>query len=243
VQALTLGSIHSCALLSGGEVRCWGYNYFGQLGDGTTEDRLTPVRVLQSPGGPALTGVQALALGGHHSCAELTNGELRCWGYNSNGQLGDGTLTDRPNPVAVLQSPGGPPLTGLQALTLGGGHSCALVSGGEVRCWGYNAYGQLGDGTLTDRLTPVPVLQSPGGPPLTGVQALALGDWHSCALVNGGEVRCWGNSDNGQLGDGTTTQRPNPVPVLFEGPASPLWARPSTGPASPNALPVWFRSP
>jgi alpha-tubulin suppressor-like RCC1 family protein len=214
VSQIVAGTSHSCALVQNGEVRCWGYNGFGQLGDGTTTNRLSPVPVLKSPGGPALTGVQALTLNGHHSCALVSGGEVRCWGDNGYGQLGDGTTTQRLSPVPVLQSPGGLPLTGVQALALGGWHNCALLNGGEVRCWGSNTVGQQGDGTTTDHLTPVPVLESPGGPPLTGMQAIALGAAHSCAWVRGGEVRCWGWNDFGQLGDGTITQRLSPVPVL-----------------------------
>ncbi|HEU4406801.1 MAG TPA: hypothetical protein VFS43_16155 [Polyangiaceae bacterium] len=222
VQALALGYYHSCALLTGGEARCWGQNYDGQLGDGTTTSRLTPVLVLASPGGPPLTGVQALELGGAHSCALRTSGEARCWGSNNHGQLGDGTKTDRHTPVPVLASPGGPPLTGVQALALGGAHSCALLTNGEARCWGRNYDGELGDGTTTSRLTPVPALASPGGPPLTGVQALALGELHSCALLTGGEARCWGQNYDGQLGDGTQTDRHTPVLVLASPGGPPL---------------------
>ncbi|HEU4412635.1 MAG TPA: hypothetical protein VFS43_45750 [Polyangiaceae bacterium] len=206
VRQVVAGEGHSCAIVPKGQVLCWGSNNYGQLGDGTTASHLTPMPVLQSPGGPPLTRVQALALGSYHSCALVSGGEIRCWGLNLNGQLGDGTMTNRPTPVPVLQSPGGPPLTRVQALALGSHHSCALVGRGEARCWGYNDFGQLGDGTKTRRLTPVPVLQF--------VQALALGVWHSCALLRGGEVRCWGWNSNGQLGDGTTTSRPTPGPVL-----------------------------
>jgi alpha-tubulin suppressor-like RCC1 family protein len=206
-----------------GETRCWGDNFRGQLGNGTLQDEYIPVLVLQWPGGPPLSGVQALALAGWQSCALLTNGEARCWGNNYGGQLGDGTAHNtRLTPVSVLQSPGGPPLTSVQALSLGNSHSCALLTSGEARCWGINNTGELGDGTTTERLTPVPVLVSPGGPPLSGVQALTLGDWHSCALLTSGDVRCWGGNGDGQLGDGTTTDQLKPVPVLFpSGAASP----------------------
>ncbi|HEU4407123.1 MAG TPA: hypothetical protein VFS43_17775 [Polyangiaceae bacterium] len=162
VNQIAAGTDHSCALVNGGDVRCWGRNDFGQLGDGTTTYRFTPVAMLASPGGPPLAGVQALALGGDHGCALLGGGDVRCWGRNDSGQLGDGTETDRPTPVAVLQAPGGPPLTGAQALALGDTHSCAWMSGGDVRCWGLNGSAQLGDGTSTERLTPVPVQFEPG---------------------------------------------------------------------------------
>ncbi|HEU4407122.1 MAG TPA: hypothetical protein VFS43_17770 [Polyangiaceae bacterium] len=107
-------------------------------------------------------------------------------------------------------------------------HSCALVNGGQVLCWGDNVYGQLGDGTAIDRLTPVAVLASPGGPPLTGVQALALGYQHSCALLGGGEIRCWGLNNAGQLGDGTTIARSTPVPVVQSLMGDDYFCRPTT---------------
>ncbi len=215
VAALALGNAVSCALLEGGEARCWGSNPTGQLGNGTTSFiEFTPVPVVQAPGGEPLKGIQSLHLNGLHACALLAGGEVRCWGANDSGQLGDGTTIDRTTPVPVLQAPGGAPLTNVQAIEVGGEYGCALLAGGEVRCWGDNAYGQLGDGTTTDRATPVPVLQAPGGAPLTGVQSLALGKTHSCALLAGGEARCWGLNVDGGLGDGTTTARPFPGAVL-----------------------------
>jgi alpha-tubulin suppressor-like RCC1 family protein len=214
VQALALGYWHSCALLYNGEARCWGYNEFGQLGDGTIENRSTAVSVRATSGAGALTDVRELALGyGYaHSCALLNNGEVRCWGRNDFGQLGDGTTIPSPRPVPVLDSSVGLPLNGVKALALGELHSCALLTNGGARCWGNNDFGQLGDGTIEKRLFPVSVLGSGGL--LTGVLELALGGKHSCALLTSGEAHCWGYNDSGQLGNGTTTMKPNPVPVL-----------------------------
>jgi len=95
VAGVTLGGYHSCARLTNGRLRCWGANYSGQLGDGTADNRTTPVPV------PGLSGVAGLALGDEHSCARLTSGRLRCWGANYSGQLGDGTTDDRLTPVQV----------------------------------------------------------------------------------------------------------------------------------------------
>jgi nidogen-like/Regulator of Chromosome Condensation (RCC1) repeat protein/somatomedin B domain-containing protein len=164
VSQVVAGGWHSCVIVDGGRVQCWGRNDEGQLGDGTTEDRLTPVSVLQSPGGPPLSGAQALALG-THSCVLLSGSEVRCWGGNWAGQLGDGTQAHRLTPVAVLQSSGGPPLSGVQALVIGYDHGCARLSSSDLRCWGWNHYGQLGDGTTTDRLTPVSVQFDAGNEP------------------------------------------------------------------------------
>jgi HYR domain/Regulator of chromosome condensation (RCC1) repeat len=165
VHALALGSYFSCAVVTGGGVRCWGRNRFGQLGDGTVvSPRLFPVAVVQSAGGPPLTGAQTLTLGNDHACAMVAGGGVRCWGYNFNGQLGDGTTTTRLTPVPVLESSGGPPLTGVQAVTVGVDHSCALAIGSGALCWGRNIFGQLGDGTTLDRVTPGPVQFGPEGP-------------------------------------------------------------------------------
>jgi len=99
-------------------------------------------------------------------------------------------------------------LTGVQAIAADGGHTCALMDTGGVRCWGENDYGQLGDGTTTDNSTP------PTSDVLTGVQAIAAGNFHTCALMKNGGMQCWGDNEHGQLGDGTTTNAPTPVQVI-----------------------------
>lgn len=217
VLALAPGDFHTCVLMNGGEIRCWGSNQFGQLGDGTTEPRLSPVPVLASPGGPPLQGVVALSTKASRSCARLSGGDVRCWGLNQGGQLGDGTNTHQLTPVPVKLS-SGEPLTGAQALALGYFFSCVQGSAGDVLCWGDNPYGQLGDGTIARRLTPGPVLTSPQGAPLAGAQSLELGFDHGCVRLDGG-VRCWGANSAGQVGDGTTNNRTTPVAVTSaEGP-------------------------
>ncbi|MBN2116321.1 MAG: hypothetical protein JW730_07115 [Anaerolineales bacterium] len=237
VMALAAGGGHTCAVTSSGGVKCWGSNYDGQLGDGTTTDRLTPVNV-----SGLSSGVVALAASGSSTCALTSSGGVKCWGHNSDGQLGDGTTTDRLTPVDVSG------LTSeVTAITAGAGHMCALTDAGGVKCWGWNNMGQLGDGSYTDRTTPVDVIgftsgiaaidsshyhncaittsggvrcwgsnysgQHGDGSLTSGVVAIAVGNGHSCALMNNGGVQCWGNNGNGQLGDGTTTQRLTPVDV------------------------------
>jgi len=191
----SMGGIHTCVLLSDGTAKCWGWNYFGQLGDGTTTDRYTPVNV------SGLTNAVAIAAGYGHTCALLSDGTAKCWGGNFYGQLGDGTTTDRYTPVNVSG------LTNAVAIVTGYGHTCALLSDGTAKCWGRNGYGQLGDGTTANRYTPVNVSG------LTNAVAIAAGFYHTCALLSDGTAKCWGWNYYGQLGDGTTTDRYTPVNV------------------------------
>jgi alpha-tubulin suppressor-like RCC1 family protein len=196
-RALITGDHHTCALTASNGVKCWGGNGAGQLGDGTTTDRTTPVDVSGLG-----SGVHTIAAGGGHTCA-LVYGGVRCWGWNADGQLGDGSKVIRTTPVAVsgLSS-------GMRAVAAGASHTCAVTDGGAVQCWGDNRYGQLGDGSTTDRTTPVNVLGLD-----SGVRAIAAGGYHTCALTAAGQMKCWGANDSGQLGDGTTIQHATPVDV------------------------------
>lgn len=196
--AIVGGEEHTCALTTAGGVACWGDNADGQIGDGTD----FPYRPVVDVVGLA-SGVQAVAAGGGHACALLSNGSVTCWGRNSNGQLGDGGTSERRIPVAV---------TGLTesvtAIAVGGGHTCALLQAGAVACWGRNSAGQLGNGATTDQKTPVAVTGLVGA-----VSAIATGANHTCALLQGGAIQCWGENTNGQLGDGATGSRATPAPV------------------------------
>jgi alpha-tubulin suppressor-like RCC1 family protein len=198
VAAIASGGYHTCALTSAGAVQCWGYNYYGQLGDGTTTDRLAPVSVVG-----LASGVVAITAGDLHTCALLFTGGAQCWAYNGYGQLGDGTTTQRLAPDSVVGL-----ATGVAAIEAGISHTCALLSTGGVQCWGYNGYGQLGDGTTTQRLAPTSVAGL-----ASGVAAIAAGNYRTCALLFTGGAQCWGYNGHGQLGDGTTTDRPVPTSV------------------------------
>jgi len=200
VTQIGLGVFHSCAVLSTGRTKCWGWNGHGELGDGTTTDRTTPVRMHQLQNATQVSG------GGNHSCAVMTNGRAKCAGENINGQIGDGTTTERLTPVRVHR------LSNATQVGAGNDHSCAVLTDGRVKCWGWNNLGQLGIGkTSGHRTRPVWVDR------LQNVSQIAVGGLHSCAALTSGRVKCWGWNGNGQLGDGTTINRRSPVRVLFPG--------------------------
>jgi alpha-tubulin suppressor-like RCC1 family protein len=176
-------------------LHAWGNNGSGRLGDGTTAQRLVPVRA-----GADADWVQVTA-GDFHSCGLRAPGRLFCWGGNESGQLGDGTTAPRPVPTRV-----GTANTWTQ-VSAGVAHTCAVRSPGTLWCWGANEVGQLGDGTTTARLTPVQV----GG--ATDWAQVAAGRGHTCALRRTGALFCWGANDWGQLGDGTSTNRLTPTRI------------------------------
>jgi alpha-tubulin suppressor-like RCC1 family protein len=192
VAAISTGNSHTCALTTSGGVKCWGYNISGQLGDGTTTNRLTAVDVTG-----LTSGISAIATGDSHSCALTTLGGEKCWGNNGNGQIGDGTTTQRTASVNVTGL-----TSGVAAIATGNNYSCALTTTGGAKCWGSNRWGQIGDGTSTQRTTAVDVTGF-----TSGVSAIATGSSHSCALTTTGGAKCWGWNWYGQLGDGNTSQK------------------------------------
>lgn len=196
-RQISAGSFHhTCAVGSDGAVRCWGYNLYGQLGDGTNTSSAIPVNVMG-----LTSGVVAVAAGYRQTCALTTGGGVKCWGYNTNGELGDGTTVARSAPGDVVGL-----TSGVTAIAVGGGEACALTSAGRVKCWGTNGYGQLGNGAVTSSSTPVDVVG------VSGATAIAVGPGFACAVTSAG-VQCWGSNAYGQLGDGTTTDRAVPVTV------------------------------
>jgi alpha-tubulin suppressor-like RCC1 family protein len=197
VVALATGAIHACALLGNGQVRCWGDNEHGQVGDGTTTNRSVPTPVVGLP------SAVAIAAGITHTCAVLTDGTARCWGENNQGQLGIGVVGDMPVPVTPLS------LSGVALITSGRDHACAALVDGQVRCWGGNGVHQASHLT-GNQLSPVTVVLASLAP-LRSVTALAGGGHHTCALQSSGAVYCWGDNNDGQLGDGTTVDKQFPT--------------------------------
>jgi alpha-tubulin suppressor-like RCC1 family protein len=199
VVALAGGVGHTCALTSAGGVKCWGFNGYSQLGDGTSNGAAVPVDVVG-----LASGVVAITAGGYHSCALTAAGGVKCWGYNAQGQLGNGTTNSAATPVNVdgLGS-------GIVAIAGGVLHTCALTSSGGVKCWGWNASGQLGNGTTSDQTTPVDVSSLN-----SGIISIDAGGYHSCALNSAGGIKCWGQNNQGQLGNGNTTNQTIPDSVM-----------------------------
>jgi len=205
VEAIAAGGVHSLALLEDGTVAAWGYNVFGQLGEGSNiEFSNTPREVIK------LSGVEAIASGLFHSLALLEDGTVKAWGSNTTGELGYGTagVNQFSNTPGTVKNADGTPLDGVKQLAGGGdapegdpsteAFSLALKVDGTVAAWGANDQGQLGDGTTTDRHAPVKVAN------LSGIKAIDGGAGHSLALTTSGKVWAWGDNEYGQLGDGTT---------------------------------------
>jgi RHS repeat-associated protein len=193
---LSAGAHHTCALIDGGDVVCWGSDSAGQLGDGTASagtNAPTQPLALPSP----TTGIE---LGSLHSCALVADGDISCWGADTSGQDGDGTplanLDEPSDPIGIPQRESG------ESLGLGDSHSCAVYVGGEITCWGSDAQDQLGNGTgFNDESDPPSTITLPGTAAATTVVG---GGTHSCAVLTSGDLTCWGVGLRGQLGLGVT---------------------------------------
>ena len=195
ISSIGAGALRSMVLKKDGSVWAWGFNQFGELGDGTTTHRYTSVQV------SGLTNVSSIATGRFHNLALKNDGTVWSWGHNRYGQLGDGTKYDKHAPVEVSG------LTNVSGIAAGGDISLALKTDGTVWSWGKNDEGELGDGTINDSYTPVQVRG------LTNVSSIITGYNQSFAFKNDGTVWAWGYNGNGLLGDGTTNDRYSPVQV------------------------------
>ncbi len=199
LEVVTAGGRHSCGLTMSGGVKCWGDNRSGQLGDGTTIGSGAPVDVLGLN-----SGVASIAAGDWHTCAIMEGGEAKCWGDNSYGQLGDGSLVDSSTPVDVLELE-----MGVASISTGGAHTCAVTVEGAAACWGDNTNGELGDGSSMVQTRPVTVQGLN-----QDVSSISASLFHTCAVTSSGGAKCWGRNDRGEVGDGTTQKRRSPVDVM-----------------------------
>lgn len=197
VAQLAVGGDTTCALTKSGAVSCWGSGAYGALGDGSVNDlSVSPV-----PSSQLVAGITQIVLGDHHGCALDSGGAVSCWGDDLQGQLGDGQRNPR-GTVAPSQSP-----AKMANLTAGALHTCALSTGGGVWCWGDNTYGQLGSmNTASSSVVPVAVTGL-----ASGVTSIAAGTSFTCAVMQDGSVKCWGDGAFGQLG--TMMGSPTPVSV------------------------------
>ena len=211
VDAIAAGGGHSCAILRGGRLACWGRNSEGQLGLGDSINRgdqpgqMGDALPVVDLGGGATAA--AVAAGAAHTCAALASGEVKCWGDGGAGQLGQGSFAPLLAPAGAIALP-----RAAAGVAAGADFSCALLADSQVICWGGGARGQLGSGDGTDRAAPGAAVSIDGKP-----VALAAGDHHACALLEDGRIACWGANDRGQLGIGDTQDRRAAVVVPLAG--------------------------
>jgi alpha-tubulin suppressor-like RCC1 family protein len=202
------GGFHTCAVRVNGEIRCWGSNAFGQLGDGSTTSSNVPIAPFNIGPDTLYGPVTGVTVGGSHTCALRSTGQVSCWGDNFSGQLGTGSFTaPGPTPRSVAN------LNGVTALAAGDAHTCALRSTGAVSCWGDNVNGQLGNGTFTNSAVAGAVTG------LSGATSVVAGAAFSCAQRSSGGPVCWGENLYGQLGNGITLP---PPPQPGDPPPPPL---------------------
>lgn len=201
ITAIAAGDADTCALTSGGGVKCWGGNASGQLGNGTTTDSSTPVEV-----SGLSSGIVAITTGIYHTCALRSSGAVTCWGGLAAEQTDDGGL-NATFALTPVQVPG--LSSGVASIAAGGFQTCAVSLGGRAMCWGDNRHGQLGNGTTALSTTPVTVVGL-----ASGVLAISASYGYTCALMSGAGVKCWGWNNAGALGDGSLVDSLVPVDVL-----------------------------
>jgi alpha-tubulin suppressor-like RCC1 family protein len=183
---ISAGNDHTCALTASGTVKCWGYNEHGELGNGTTTDSPTPIDVVGLSGDATY-----VSAGAHDTCAVLATGGAECWGYNGNGELGDGTTDTHASPTPVSG------LSDVRTISTGMTHTCAVTTANDISCWGDDAWGELGSGVQgSASLTPAAIDSLAGT-----VADVSTGSHVTCALLTSGGTSCWGNDSFGQLGD------------------------------------------
>ena len=204
------GESHSCALSENGQLKCWGKNDEGQLGlDGDADKGDAPGEMGEELSVVRLGTnviVREISVGGHHSCAVLSDGGLKCWGKNTKGQLGQESMEhqgDASGEMAALAAVNLGSGVTVKQVSAGHGHSCALLSNDQLKCWGGNSEGQLGQGDRSSRGVASGEMASLSsinfGSGLTAEQVSAGGE-HTCAILSNAQLKCWGRNNEGQLG-------------------------------------------
>ncbi len=194
LSSISSGGSHSCGVLSStGGIKCWGYNNLYQLGNGTSTSTGTPVDVTAVTSG----AVKVAAGGPSFTCALINDGSIKCWGQNNVGQLGIGSVSGSVSTPSLVSG-----ISTATSIAAGyNNHACAIISGGTVKCWGSNTYGQLGNNSNVNSSSPVDVIG------VSNATSLSLGYEHSCAVISDGSIKCWGRNNVGQLGDASNTDR------------------------------------
>ncbi len=203
VAHLSSGRYFNCVVTTSGGAKCWGTNFYGQLGDGTNSARGAPADVAG-----LTSGVASIETERYHACAVMTGGTLKCWGDNVEGQLGNPGVASTNQPVDVCaDNDCGTLLQNVTAVSLGLHSTCVLTISGGVKCWGKNDFGQLGRGNTISSAAPADVFGLS-----SGVLAISAGEANVCARLSIGvsAVKCWGDNRSGQLGNGTTTDNSYP---------------------------------
>ena len=214
IKQISTGAYHTCVVASDDNAYCWGENMKGQLGNNSTANSSVPVKV-DTSGVLAGKTIKQISTGHYHTCAVASDDKMYCWGENNNGELGNGSTVDSRVPVAVN-------MTGVLAgktikqMSVGTYNTCVIASDDKVYCWGSNAYGQVGNNSLTDSNVPVAV-NTTGVLAGKTIKQISVGHHRACAIASDDKMYCWGNNMGGALGNGSTADSHIPVSVNMSG--------------------------
>ena len=211
IISISAGGVHTVAIDEEGKVYTWGYNEFGQPGDGTTTNSVLPICISDKENELKGKRIVDISAGGAHTVALDEEGKVYTWGYNEFGQLGDGTTTNSTLPICISEK--GNELKGKKIVDVsaGYGHTVAIDEEGKIYAWGFNEYGQLGDGTTTYSVLPICISDKENGLKGKRIVDISAGGGHTVAIDEEGKAYTWGNNEYGQLGDGTTTNSVLPI--------------------------------
>jgi len=214
IKQISSGAYHTCVVASDDNAYCWGENMKGQLGNNSTANSSVPVKV-DTSGVLAGKTIKQISTGHYHTCAVASDNKIYCWGENNNGELGNGSTVDSRVPVAVN-------MTGVLAgktikqMSVGTYNTCVIASDDKVYCWGSNAYGQVGNNSLTDSTVPVAV-NATGVLAGKTIKQISVGHYRACVIASDDKMYCWGNNMGGALGNGSTSDSHIPVSVNMSG--------------------------